>query len=116
LGQWKVISVVGLRVKVDKVGWLHCLQKKKDYHEILLLLSVKLLLYCDMPTHRWMTQRSCYALAGKQFRADSCYDVTGVYVVAMTRAAILSQATVLEYGFYAEGSGDVTQQEEGNIA
>jgi hypothetical protein len=26
-------------------------------------------------------------------------DVTGVYVVAMTRAAILSQATVLEYGF-----------------
>jgi hypothetical protein len=49
-----------------------------------------------MPTHRWMMQRSCYALAGKQFCAGGRYDVTGVYVVAMTRAAILSQATVRE--------------------
>jgi hypothetical protein len=57
-----------------------------------------------MPTHRWMMQRSCYALAGKQFRAGGRYDVTGVYVVAMTRAAILSQATVPR-----TGSGDVTR-------
>jgi hypothetical protein len=56
-----------------------------------------------MPTHRWMTQRSCYALAGKQFRTGGRYDITGVYVVAMTRAAILSQATVPR-----TGSGDVT--------
>jgi hypothetical protein len=69
-----------------------------------------------MPTPRWMTQRSCYALAGKQFHAGSCYDVTGVYVVAMTRAAILSQATVLEYGFYAEGSGDVTRNRRRGIS
>jgi hypothetical protein len=57
-----------------------------------------------MPTHRWMMQRSCYALAGRQFHAGSRYGVTGVYVAAMTRAAILSQATVPR-----TGSGDVTR-------
>jgi hypothetical protein len=67
-------------------------------------MEYDIIVYCDMPTHRWMTQRSCYALAGKQFRAGGLYDVTGVYVVAMTRAAILSQATVPR-----TGSGDVTR-------
>jgi hypothetical protein len=43
-------------------------------------------------------------------------DVTGDYVVAMTLAAILSQATVLEYGFYAEGSGDVTRNRRRGIS
>jgi hypothetical protein len=57
-----------------------------------------------MPTHRWMTQRSCYALAGKQFRAGGHYDVTGVYVGPMIRAAILSETTVPK-----TGSGDITQ-------
>jgi hypothetical protein len=61
-----------------------------------------------MPTHRWMTQRSCYALAGKQFRAGGRYDVTGVYVVAMIRAANLSETTDPTIG-----SGDVTRVSQG---